>query len=124
MQERKGYFIMKIQSQGTGLVLAKTSREGTNRQIYYNLAVLFNNEAGNLSCTPEAYEDVTLYKENVLFFEYNSEYKSFRVIGAMPVNPETDGGSGFGTDLESALNQNVKPEADKKQGAKPDKPGK
>lgn len=124
---QKGHVIMKIQSQGTALVLAKNSREGSNRQIYYNLAVLINNEAGNISCSQEAYEDAILYKTNILYYEYNSEYKSFRVVGIMPADSvlSSDSGQDAGADIASALNQepDSNPEADKK-GSKPDKPGK
>ena len=46
---------MNIKSVGNVMVLAKNERQGNNRQMYYNLAIMSDGEAGNISCTPEAY---------------------------------------------------------------------
>lgn len=126
---------MKIQSQGTALVLAKTSRDGFSNNkptTYYNLAILLNNnEAGNISCSEEAYQEAVPNKTYILYYEFNSEYKTLRVVGVMPCDSvlasSTDAGAGTAEALNPEANlkaeTEVKPEADKK-GSKPDKPGK
>ena len=100
---------MKIKSNGKLKVLAKNSREGQNRQMYYNLAVLIDGEAGNMSCTEDAHFNAKVDALNEVTYEYNSEFKSFRIIDAYPV-------------LDAGTDQTVKPED--KSGAKPEKSGK
>lgn len=73
---------MNIQSNGVVTVLAKNERTGSNNQTYYNLAVLIGGEAGNLSCTEEAYNDAVPNEENDVVYAYNDQYKSMRIIQA------------------------------------------
>ncbi len=75
---------MNIQSKGTVMVLAKNVREGSNRQFYYNLAILTEGQAGNISCTPEAYDKAVIAAENEVIFAFNDQYKSFRVVDVIP----------------------------------------
>lgn len=71
---------MNIKSTAKLLVLAKNEREGNNRQMYYNLAVMSEGEAGNISCTQDAYDKAELNTMNDVVFAYNEQYKSFRII--------------------------------------------
>lgn len=64
-------------------VLAKNSREGENSQKFYNLAIMVNGEAGNISCTEDVYNMVTERAENNLVFAYNDKYKSFRAVSVI-----------------------------------------
>lgn len=91
---------MRIQSVGKVLVLAKNERDGQNRQKYFNLAVLIGGEAGNLSCTEEAYETAVEHLENEVTYEYNDQYKSFRIISAQPEKPPYAGNM-YGTPQDS-----------------------
>lgn len=100
---------MKIRSNGKLKVLAKNSREGQNRQTYFNLAILIDGEAGNMSCTEEAFDSAKLDAVNDVTFEYNSEFKSLRIIDAYPVS-------------EARSKQTLTPED--KSGTKPEKSGK
>lgn len=75
---------MNIQSKGIVMVLAKNVREGSNRQFYYNLAILTEGQAGNISCTPEAYDKAVIAAENEVIFTFNDQYKSFRVVDVIP----------------------------------------
>lgn len=100
---------MKIKSNGKVKVLAKNSREGQNRQMYYNLAVLIEGEAGNMSCTEDAHLSAKVDSINNVTYEYNSEFKSFRIIDAYP-------------DSDAGTKQT--PAQEDKSGTKPDKSGK
>ena len=86
---------MNIKSVGNVMVLAKNERQGNNRQMYYNLAIMSDGEAGNISCTPEAYDKVEIYKSNDVVFAYNEQYKSFRIVDVIPpaYEPEISSGS-------------------------------
>lgn len=107
---------MRIQSSGKVLVLAKNEREGQNKQKYYNLAVLIGGEAGNLSCTEEAYNTAVAALVNDAAYEYNDQYKSFRIISAQPEN-EPCSGSMYGTPQDSPASA---PEPDNKADSKSD----
>ncbi len=65
------------------LVISKNenqSRDG--KSMYYNLAVVQDGQAGNISCTKEVYESILeLMKEAELLLTYNDEYKSLRITG-------------------------------------------
>lgn len=84
MGERKRKITMTIQSNGKVLVLAKNLREGKDRQAYYNLAILVDGEAGNVSCTENAYDKAVLNTLNGVVYAYNDQYKSFRIIDIVP----------------------------------------
>lgn len=78
---------MNIKSNGKVLVLAKNSREsgdGRNRQTYYNLAILVDGEAGNISCSEDAYNKAVLNTLNGVVYAYNEKYNSFRIIDIVP----------------------------------------
>lgn len=76
---------MNIKSNGKVLVLAKNAREGRERgQNYYNLAILIDGEAGNLSCSEEAYNKAVLNTLNGVIYAYNEQYKTFRIIDVVP----------------------------------------
>lgn len=75
---------MNIQSKGSVMVLAKNVREGSNRQFYYNLAILTDGQAGNISCTAEAYDKAVINAENEVVFAFNDQYKSFRAVDIIP----------------------------------------
>lgn len=81
---------MTIQSTGKIKILAKNAKEGRERgRLYYNLAVLVGSEAGNLSCTEEAYNNASVNSMNEVTYAYNEQYKSFRIIDAYPArDPE------------------------------------
>lgn len=65
------------------VVISKNEKESRDGQTkYYNLAVVQDGQAGNISCTKEVYESVTeLMKEEELQLTYNDEYKSLRITG-------------------------------------------
>lgn len=71
---------MTISTSGKLQVLAKNVREGEGNKKYYNLAIMKDGEAGNISCTEDVYNDVTLMAENDLVFAYNDKYQSFRAV--------------------------------------------
>lgn len=75
---------MNIQSTGLVRVLAKNKREGRDRDgrpaMYYNLAIFVEGEAGNISCTEEAYNNAVPEALNNVVYAYNETYKSFRII--------------------------------------------
>jgi hypothetical protein len=78
---------MNIVSTAKVRVLAKNTRTGSNGQTYYNLAVLLNGEAGNLSCTKEAFDTAVENEDNTVVFAYNEQYKSMRITGTSPAYP-------------------------------------
>ena len=84
---------MNIRSNGKVLVLAKNSREsgdGRNRQTYYNLAILIDGEAGNISCSEDAYNKAVLNTLNGVVYAYNDQYKSFRIVDIVPESSVPD----------------------------------
>lgn len=84
---------MTIQSNGKIMVLAKNvreSRDSRNSQKFYNLAILINGEAGNISCTESAYNDAVIGKENGVIYAFNDQYKSFRIVGIVPESSVPD----------------------------------
>lgn len=120
---------MNIKSVGNVMVLAKNERQGNNRQMYYNLAIMSDGEAGNISCTPEAYDKVEIYKQNDVVFAYNEQYKSFRIVDVIPPVYEPEIPSSVeNAGIEPA--QNMKSDAvsdtkqDAKQAVRADKPAK
>ena len=85
---------MNIQSTGLVTVLAKNKREGRDRDgraaMYYNLAIFAGEEAGNISCTEDAYNNAVVGAQNNVVYAYNETYKSFRILdvtGASAVQP-------------------------------------
>ena len=74
---------MTIQSTGKIKILAKNVRDGRERNSkYYNLAIIVEGEAGNISCNEEAYEGAVENEINDVVYAYNEQYKSFRIISA------------------------------------------
>ncbi len=65
------------------LVISKNENESRDgKSMYYNLAVVQDGQAGNISCTKEVYESIPeLMKEAELLLTYNDEYKSLRITG-------------------------------------------
>ena len=65
------------------MVLAKceptTSKDG--QSTYYKLTVMQGQEAGQISCPESAYVSVSVGKPAVFNMEYNSEYKSLKLLG-------------------------------------------
>lgn len=112
---------MNIQSKGIVLVLAKNVREGSNRQFYYNLAIMTDGQAGNISCTPEAYDKAVVYAENEVIFAFNDQYKSFRVVDVIPAPYVPDVNADNTPDAKPDTNADNAPDA--KPDTKTDKPG-
>lgn len=74
---------MTIQSTGKIKVLAKNVRDGRERNSkFYNLAIMVEGEAGNISCSEEAFEGAAVDEINDVVYAYNEQYKSFRIISA------------------------------------------
>lgn len=118
---------MRIRTQCTMTVLAKNSREGSDRNTYYDLAVFAGNEAGNINCSEDAYNNSKVGEDNELFCEFNSQYKSFRIYDAVPVSSVLAGSASFvladaDTDAEPD-GKAAEPKAAGGKAAKPDKPG-
>ncbi len=111
---------MNIKTHGRVMVLAKNWREGSNRNIFYNLAIMNDGEAGNISCTSDAYDKAEVGKENDVVFAYNEQYKSFRIVDVIPPLPEPEPVSG--TDTVQETKEDVKPDAaqETKADTKPD----
>ena len=91
---------MTIQSTGKIKVLAKNVRDGRERNSkFYNLAIMVEGEAGNMSCNEEAYESAAVDEINEVVYAYNDQYKSFRIISAHKAveytakNPSASSGS-------------------------------
>ncbi|MDD6811687.1 MAG: hypothetical protein PUD93_07480 [Lachnospiraceae bacterium] len=82
---------MKIQSNAKLNIIAKNERQATDGKSYYNVAVLLEGQAGNLSCTEDVYNDAVVGVENDVILEYNSEYKSLRLIAVHPFGSGTAG---------------------------------
>ncbi len=79
---------MTITANARVLVISKNetpSRDG--KTTYYNLAVMQNGQAGNISCTEEVYDRAVEMKETEINLTYNDEYKSLRIIGIGMVTP-------------------------------------
>ena len=73
---------MRLQNKTQLTVIAKgtqQSRDGKN--TYYRATVLQGMESGMLSCSQEVYDLLDVGKEYTLATEYNSEYKSYRIVG-------------------------------------------
>ncbi len=82
---------MTITANAKVLVISKNktpSRDG--KTTYYNLAVMQNGQAGNISCTEEVYDRVAEMKETEINLTYNDEYKSLRITGAGMISPYGD----------------------------------
>lgn len=74
---------MRINTTSKVLVIAKNERQGSNSK-YYDVAVLVDGQAGNFSCSEDAYEMITVNAMNEVIWQYNTEYKSFRIVGIVP----------------------------------------
>ncbi|MCM1234554.1 MAG: hypothetical protein NC489_31010 [Ruminococcus flavefaciens] len=101
---------MNIKSNGKILVLAKNAidrGEGRDRTTYYNFAILIDGEAGNISCTEEAYDKAVINTLNGVVYAYNDKYKTFRIVDIVPESSVLD-----------HANQNAS--SDAKPDAKPD----
>lgn len=84
---------MNIRSNGKVLVLAKNSNErgnGRDKQTYYNLAILVDGEAGNISCSEDAYNKAVLNTLNGVVYAYNDKYQTFRIIDIVPESSVPD----------------------------------
>ncbi len=82
---------MTITANAKVLVISKNetpSRDG--KTTYYNLAVMQNGQAGNISCTEEVYDRAVEMKETEINLTYNDEYKSLRIIGVGMATPYGD----------------------------------
>ncbi len=74
---------MTLTANAKMIVISKNEKESRDGQTkFYNLAVVQDGQAGNISCTKEVYESmVELMKETELLLTYNDEYKSLRITG-------------------------------------------
>ncbi len=74
---------MKITMKTELLVLAKCepklSKDG--QTTYYKLSVMQGEEVGQVNCPESVYVSVSTGKPEVFNVEYNSEYKSLRLLG-------------------------------------------
>lgn len=107
-QKRKEWKNMKISMKSELLVLAKCapthSKDGQN--TYYKLTVLQGQEAGQVSCPLEVYNSIKEGGKMLFNMEYNSEYKSLRLLGiakeslsgATPTGTPGAGAPGAGKD--------------------------
>lgn len=76
---------MTIQSNGKVMILAKNSRPSQDgRQTFYNFAIMIDGEAGNVSCTEEAYGKAATGVLNGVVYAFNDKYKSFRIVDIVP----------------------------------------
>lgn len=75
------------------------SKDGAN--TYYKLTVLQGQDAGQISCPESVYVSVKEGMKAVFNIEYNSEYKSLKILG---VAPETLNGSSAGKATSSNAN--------------------
>lgn len=83
---------MVITSNANVLVISRNetpSRDG--KSTYYNLAVMQNGQAGNISCTEEVYDRAVEMKETEVSLTYNDEYKSLRIVGIGMAAPYSGG---------------------------------
>ncbi len=74
---------MTLTANAKMMVISKNERESRDGKTkYYNLAVVQDGQAGNISCTGEVYDLANeLMKEADLLLTYNDEYKSLRITG-------------------------------------------
>ncbi len=81
--ERKEGKEMTLTATAKMMVISKNERESRDGKTkYYNLAVVQDGQAGNISCTEEVYDLINeLMKEVELQLTYNDEYKSLRITG-------------------------------------------
>lgn len=85
---------MNIQSTAKAMVLAKNEKPSIDgKNTYYNLAIMVGGEAGNISCTEDAYKFAEIGVENELALAYNDQYKTLRVLDARAVTPFTPKGT-------------------------------
>lgn len=77
---------MKITMKAEMHILAKCeptkSRDG--QSTYYKLTVMQGQEAGQISCPEDVYNSIKSGEKAVFNLEYNSEYKSLRLLGIAP----------------------------------------
>lgn len=77
---------MKYDSYFVGVVVGKPAeRLGQDGKTkYYDLGVVVSEsgEAGTLPCTEAVYNGVNIMQSYCLKAQYNSDYKSYRIIGA------------------------------------------
>jgi hypothetical protein len=76
---------MKLNCDFKGMCVGKPSprKSQDGKSTYYDIGVtvLSTGEAGTFSCTEELYALVDLLKEYQFIAQYNSDYKTFRLIG-------------------------------------------
>lgn len=79
---------MQILSNARLKVVARNQRTGNDGKNYFNLAVLVEGQAGNISCTEEAYKGACPDMDNDVVLAFNDQYKSIRIMSAEPCNPK------------------------------------
>ncbi len=74
---------MKILMKSELMVLAKCepTKSKDGQTTYYKLLVMQGQEAGQLNCPESAYFSVRVGEKTVFNLEYNSEYKSLKLLG-------------------------------------------
>lgn len=82
---------MKIALQATLQILAKCepTKSKDGQSTYYKLTVMQGTEAGQINCPVEVYTTVREGEKAVCNMEYNSEYKSLRLIGVSSTTKDT-----------------------------------
>lgn len=61
---------------------ANTKKGQDNKTNYYDVAVYdeANGQAGNISCTESVYKLVGRFEQRAFVFEFNTDYKSFKLL--------------------------------------------
>lgn len=74
---------MKVNCEFEGIAVGKPSirKSQDGKTDYFDLGVVSRTgEAGTFGCTKEVYEDIALMKEYCFVAQFNTEYKTFRII--------------------------------------------
>lgn len=65
-------------------VAGKSSNVGKDGNTYYNLALVSDGQAGNVSCPKSVFEAVPVMQEVTFSAVYDLRWNSFRIISVVP----------------------------------------
>lgn len=88
---------MKIRMQSPLFVIGKPTQQGKKDQtVTYYFATVSQGEedAGRIRvASPEVYNRIEKYKEQLFTFEYNDQYNSFSIVDVAPISDNRDTGT-------------------------------
>lgn len=70
---------MRIRFTFKALVAGRSANTGKDGKMYYNLALVVDGQAGNVSCPKEVYDAVVLMKENMFRANYSFQWNRLTI---------------------------------------------